>query len=298
MKILVAVDGSDSSRMAIEFVVSRRTLIESNPNLEVLTVQTPLPANPARVVGKKAVHSYYMEEAEKVLKPVRARLQKAGLSPQVRYVIGHPAIEISKTADKNNVDLLVLGSHGHSALAGMLLGSVTNEVLVRTRRATLILRGKAKGYPDSLRVGIAVDGSRSGAAAVRYALRHRELFGRRLTISLIHVVPEYDLKGMPSRGGYVLPEFSPMEVKVLQDDAFEGAVNPARKLFKDKVDIRVNEVRLVGNAGRELSAYAKKKLDVLVLGSHGYGALKGAVLGSVAARVAAHSSVPLLFVRA
>ena len=103
---------------------------------------------------------------------------------------------------------------------------------------------------------------------------------------------------MPSRAGYLVPEFSPKEVKALQDDAFEGAVNPARKLLKSKVEVKVNEVRLVGNAGPELSAYAKKKLDLLVLGSHGYGAFKAAVLGSVATRVAAHSRVPLLFVRA
>jgi len=298
MKILVGIDGSDYSRMAIEFVASRRTLIKLRPDVEVLHVQTPLPANPARVVGTKAVQSYYADAAEKVLKPARLRLHKAGFSPAVRYVVGRPAIEISKSADKNNVDLLVLGSHGHSALAGMLLGSVTNEVLVRTKRATLILRGKTKGYPDSLRVGIAVDGSPFGPAAVRYALRHRELFGGNLTISLIHVVPEYDLKGMPSRSGYVLPEFSPKEVKTLQDDAFEGAVSSARNLLKEKVDIKVNEIRLVGNAGPELSAYAKKKLDLLMLGSHGQGAFKAAVLGSVATRVAAYSSVPLLFVRA
>ena len=135
MKVLVAIDGSDYSRMAIEFVASRRTLIKFRPDVEVLHVQTPLPANPARVVGTKVVHSYYADEAEKVLKPARLRLHKAGFSPAVRYVVGRPAIEISKSADKNNADLLVLGSHGHSALAGMLLGSVTNEVLVRTKKS-------------------------------------------------------------------------------------------------------------------------------------------------------------------
>ena len=298
MKILVAVDGSDYSRMAIEFVASRRTLIKCNPDVEVLHIQTPLPANPARVVGTKVVHSYYADEAEKVLKPARLRLHRAGLSPTVRYVVGRPAIEISKTADKDDVDLLVLGSHGHSALAGMLLGSVTNEVLVRTKRAVLIVRGKAKRYPDSLRIGIAVDGSRYSQEAVKYVRRFTKLFGARLNVSLIHVVPEYDLRGQPSRAGYLIPDVAAKEARALQDEAFEDAVAPMRRFFKRKVGIKLEEVRLVGNAGTQLPTHARKNVDLLVLGSHGYGAFKAAVMGSVATRVAAHSSLPLLFVRA
>lgn len=298
MKILVAVDGSSYSRMAIEFVASRRTLIESNPDLEVLHVRLPLPAIRAQGVGRELARSYYAEEAEKVLKPARVRLQKAGLSPKVRFVIGHPATAIGTTADKDNVDLLVLGSHGHSALAGMLLGSVTNEVLVRTKRAMLIVRGKAKRYPDSLRVGIAVDGSRHGREAVKYVLRHLDLFGANPKLTLIHVVDDYALTAMASTAGIAQPVFSESEFRTLQTKAFEGAVGPARAPLKKKVGVAAHEVRLVGNAGDELSAYAKKKLDLLVLGSHGYGAFKAVVMGSVATRVTARSRVPLLLVRA
>jgi nucleotide-binding universal stress UspA family protein len=79
--------------------------------------------------------------------------------------------------------------------------------------------------------------------------------------------------------------------------SFESAVKPMRKLFA-KTGISASEVCLVGNPGDELSAYARKKrLDVLVMGSHGYGAFKAAVIGSVATRVMAHSKVPLLLVR-
>lgn len=296
MKILIAVDGSDYSRRAIEFVASRQALIGSNPDIEVLNVQLPLPASPARVVGKEVVRSYYAEEAEKILKPARARLQKAGLRPVVRYAVGRPGIEISATADKNNVDLLVLGSHGHSALAGMLLGSVTNEVLVRTKRAMLIVRGKAKGYTESLKVGIAVDGSRYGREAVKYVLRHLELFGADPKLTLIHVVQNYSLT-VASMDSIVQPAFSDSEVREFQDKAFEAAIAPLRALLKKKDGVDAFEVRLLGDPGDELSAYAKKKLDLLVLGSHGYGAFKSAVMGSVATRVTARCTVPLLLVR-
>ena len=297
MKILVAVDGSNYSRMAIEFITSRKTLIKSNPNIQVLNVRWPLPPHPARVVGMAVVREYYADEAERALKPARARLQRAGLTPLVRYTVGRPALEISRTADKDNVDLLVLGSHGHSVLGGMLLGSVTNEVLVRTKRATLIVRGKAKKYADSLRVGIAVDGSPYGPAAVKYVLRHAELFGAAPSISLIHVVHTYYLVGMPSIAGFAPPAFSPSEIRSMQDKAYEAAMRPVRKLIKKAAGIKATEVRLAGIPGDELSGYARKKLDVLAMGSHGYGAFKGAVLGSVATRMVAHCETPLLLIR-
>ncbi len=297
MKILAAVDGSEFTRNAIEFLASRQTLINSGLDLQILNVQLRLPARPARIVGKEVVRAYYADEAEKILKPVRSRLDKAGLRPTVRYAVGHPASEISVAAQKAAVDLVVLGSHGRSALAGLLLGSVTTEVLARTETAMLIVRGKEKAYSDSLKVGIAIDGSAYGPAAVRYVLRHKALFGSRPSISLIHVVHTYDLVGMPSAAGIAPPAFSPTEVRAMQDKAFEAAMGPVRKLFKDKGAAVVDEVRLSGSPGDELTAYAKKKLDLLVIGSHGYGAFKAAVMGSVATRVAAQGSSPLLLIR-
>ena len=117
MKILIPVDGSKYSRTAVDFVASRSTLVGSNPEIEVLNVQMAIPTRATRVVGKDVVSSYYTDEAEKALKPARTRLQKAGMTPTVRFAVGNPANEISAAAAKDDVDLLVMGSHGHSALA-------------------------------------------------------------------------------------------------------------------------------------------------------------------------------------
>ena len=296
MKILLAVDGSDYSRKAIEFVASRETLIQSNPDVLVLNVRWPLRASPARIVGMAVVREYYEEEAERALRPARRRLLKAGLRATVRFVVGRPASEISVAADKDKVDLLVLGSHGHSALGGLLLGSVTNEVLARTKRPMLIVRGKAKSYTDSLRVGIAVDGSPYDRKAIKLVLKHLDLFGANPKLTLIHVVQDYALNAMVSLEGIALPAFSESEVRAWQNKAFESTMKTARALFQ-KAGIHADEVRLIGNAGDELSNYTNKKLDLLVMGTHGYGAFKAAVMGSVTTRVTAHCTMPLLLVR-
>lgn len=297
MRILVPVDGSKFSRTAVDFVASRSTLVGADPEVEVLNVQMAIPTRATRVVGRDVVSSYYSDEAEKALKLARTRLQKAGLNPTVRFTVGNPADEISAAAAKNDVDLLVMGSHGHSALRGLLVGSVTNAVLAKTKTPILILRHRETPPADSLKVGIAVDGSKFGREAVKYVLRHRDLFGANPQITVINVVADFAGALMPDMAGIALPAYSDEDIRAMQKKAFESAVGPVRKLF-EKASVTATEICLAGNAGDELAAYAKKKkLDVLVMGSHGYGAFKAAVMGSVATRVAHTSEVPLLLVR-
>ena len=297
MKILIPVDGSKFSKAAVDFVASRATLIGKDPAIELLNVQTPVPVRAATVVGKTTVMSYHDDEAGKALKPAIAALAKAGLAAASGYVVGHPAEEIARRADKERVDLIVMGSHGHGALLQLVLGSVSSGVLAHTTRPILLVRERAVPRADSLHVGIAVDGSRFGRAAVRYALKHRDLFGVAPTISLIHAVPDFAGAVMPDMAGLALPAYSDDEIRAMQRNAFEAVAAPLRKLF-EKEGAKFDEVCLVGAAGEQIAAFAKKRrLDVLVLGSHGHGAFHNAVLGSVVTRVAHLCTTPLLLVR-
>ena len=62
---------------------------------------------------------------------------------------------------------------------------------------------------------------------------------------------------------------------------------------------RQEEICLVGNPGDEIAAFAKNEgLDLIVMGTRGYGAFKAAVLGSTATRIAAISDTPLLVIQA
>jgi nucleotide-binding universal stress UspA family protein len=297
MKILVPVDGSKYSRAAIDFIASRTTLIGASPEVELLNVQLPVPVRAARLIGKAAVTSYYEDESRKALKGALAALKRAGLTATSGYAVGHPPDEIARRADEDEVDLVAMGSHGHGALASLLLGSVTLGVLGRTRKPLLLLRGHGPAPADSLRVGIAVDGSDFGIAAVKYVLRHRALFGAAPQFTVVHCAPDFAGSTMPDMAGIALPAYSAEEVKAMQRQAFDKAVGPVRRLFDD-AGVPMASACLTGSAGDETAAFAKKKnLDLLVMGSHGYGAVKAAVLGSVAQRVAAHCATPLLLVR-
>ena len=174
----------------------------------------------------------------------------------------------------------------------LFFGSVSNGVLAKSKCPVLMLRDKAAPQSDALKVGIAVDGSKYGRAAVRYALKHISLFGTGAQFYLINVVSDYAGAVMPDMAGMALPALSEEEVLELQKDEFNEAVEPLRPLFA-KAAVATKEICLVGNAGDEIAAFAKKKkLDLVVMGSHGYGRFKAAVMGSTATLSLIHISEP------
>ena len=299
MRILLPVDGSSFSKAAVAFIASRDALIQSQPDVALINVQYPVPSRAARAAGKELVLGYYKSEADKALRPALAKLKRAGLQARVKYVVGNPGKEVSKIAAAEAADLIVMGSHGRTGLTKLLFGSVTHTVLASCTTPMLVLHDDAIAKKDSLKLGIALDGSKYGIAAVNYFIDHLNLFGEPPAITLIHVVPDLLKLVVPGifSDGPVLG-FKPEQVEAMHDAAFEQAMEPARKLLK-RTQVQTTEVRLIGNnAGDEIAAYAtKNKLDLLVMGSHGDGFLESAALGSVATRVAAQCRLPLLFVR-
>jgi nucleotide-binding universal stress UspA family protein len=297
MRILVPLDGSDYGKKAVAFLVSRSTLIGTEPEVHLLNVQSAVPQRAAAKLGRDVTQRIYQTEADTVLEPARRALAKSGIAVQTHADSGHAAVRIAEMADDLKADLIVIGAHGYSEFKGLLFGSITHGVLARTKRPVLVLRGARAPRGDALRAGIAVDGSKFGLAAVKFAMRHRDLFGAQARLSLLHVVPDFVMPVIADLGGMAVPTYSEQEVKVLQDRDFDRAVAPARRLL-EKARASAAEVRLTGIPGDEIAAYAKKNLDVLVVGSHGYGGFKTVVLGSVATRIAAKCDTPLVIVRA
>lgn len=298
MRILLPVDGSRYSQAAVAFVASRTTLIGTAPTVVVLNVQSPVPPRAAALAGRKAVEECLARDADRALKPASAALKMAGLRATARYVVGVPGPAIAAAAAKERADLIVMGSHGRTASRRLIFGSVTNAVLAACTTPLLVVRDAAAPQRDSLKIGIAVDGSAYGLAAVRYALRHRNLWGTSPRFVLIHVVPDPFSLGVAGRIALPAPSYAPERILALQLQAFEAVTAPLRLIF-ERANESVEPVRLTGNdAGDELAAYARRaRLDVLVMGSHGRGAFKAAVLGSVATRVAARCRIPLLLIR-
>lgn len=297
MKIIVPVDGSVYSNNAVSFITHRTSLIGKDPTIVLVNVQPHLPARALGLASPETLQVFYKEEFDKTLGEARKILQNAGMKYEEVTVVGNPADMIAFEAEKLGADLIVMGSHGHTAMAGLLFGSVTNGVLAQTKTPVLVLRGHEIPKAEHLRVGVAVDGSEFSTTAVEYMLAHRALFGKEAKYEVISAVYDEPNMFMMPAPGFSLMGLTKEKLNELQDEKFKIATEPTKPLF-DQAGITPKEVRLIGNPGEEIGQYATtESLDVLVLGSHGYGRFMSAVMGSTAMRIASLGNVPLLIVR-
>lgn len=300
MKILIPVDGSEQGNAALEFVASRSTLVGKHPEVHLLNVQPTLPARVIRAIGRAEAKAYERGQASQVLQPAVTRLARAGIAAKASYVAGRRPDAISAVAVREGTDLIVMGSRGRSALKGLLFGSMTYAVLAGCTKPLLVLRSAEAPRSGSLSVGIAIDGSRYGRAAVRWVIRHRDLFGAEARIQLIHVIDRERADPTRAEG----PALGKRPVCAIAGDdpalqaRFAEVMAGALKLFA-QAGMKVTAVPLLGaDAGDAIAAYARqRRIDLVVMGSHGQGAFKSLVLGSVAMRVAARSDKPLLLIR-
>ena len=141
MKILVAVDGSPHALTAIQGLVRRLDWFRGPVELTLCYAHPPLPYKHAAAwAGKEAIHSYYDEESDAALAAARALLDDHGIAHAVEKRVGEAAHEIVTFAADSGFDLIVMGTHGHTALAGLVMGSVATKVLAGTKVPVLFLR--------------------------------------------------------------------------------------------------------------------------------------------------------------
>jgi len=129
-KILVAVDGSENSKRAVEHVLQLARSGCRLLDVHVLNVQSPIPfGDIKRFVGQDTVNAYYQEEGSKALRPARAVLEKSAVPHTFHIAVGAPAETIVDYAREHQCTQIILGCRGLTALSGLLLGSVASKVL-------------------------------------------------------------------------------------------------------------------------------------------------------------------------
>ncbi|WP_027996750.1 universal stress protein [Simplicispira psychrophila] len=140
MNILLAVDGSAYTKKMLAYLATHDYLQGTAHQYTVITVQPALPARARAAVGKEVVNQYYADEADKVMGPVCKYLERHGVTAQRVAKVGSVGETIAKFADAEKFDMLVMGSRGHGALATLVMGSVTMQVLANSTVPVLIVR--------------------------------------------------------------------------------------------------------------------------------------------------------------
>jgi nucleotide-binding universal stress UspA family protein len=140
-----------------------------------------------------------------------------------------------------------------------------------------------------MKILIAVDGSKHSKKAFDYVKSHLKTFGEHAELTIVNVQP-----ALPP---HVTRQFSKSNVESYYLKGYETDMKPARQALK-AAKLSYTEALKVGNAGDEIAKLATRGMfDMVVMGSHGHGLLKNLVLGSVANRVLASCTVPVLIIR-
>jgi len=139
-RILIATDGSPAADEAVE--VGLDLAAEQRAAVTVVHVAPPFDVIPWSGIGMTSAFPHELDVTDRAPLERASRLaEQRGLEVSTELLVGDPADEIVASADSHDVDMIVIGSRGHGALASALLGSVSLGVLHETRRPVLVVRG-------------------------------------------------------------------------------------------------------------------------------------------------------------
>ena len=141
MKILFAVDGSPQALAALETLLGKFGYFRETPRLTLLYVHLPVPYKAAATwVGTETIERYYDEEGEAALADARKLLARRGIPFEAEKRVGNPAEEIVERSAGGQFDIIAMGTHGHTALANLVMGSVATRVVATSKVPVLLLK--------------------------------------------------------------------------------------------------------------------------------------------------------------
>ncbi|NWF74989.1 MAG: universal stress protein [Nitrospirae bacterium] len=278
-KILVAIDGSESSKNAL-----RQAIKLANSEKCWITVVSVIPSYTgdlsATFIGdmRKAM----AEPCEKALSEAQNIAKSERVLIKTVCEEGEIYERIVDLADAENCDLIVLGRKGLSKIERAFMGSVTARVIGHSQRDVLVVPGgSAIGWKT---IFLNTDGSKYSEAATESAINFAKSYGGDLMVlSVVDVTEEFITR-------------APGMLEELVKKA-KGFVEDVRKRAEES-NIKTTTYVREGEAYRVITDLAKeKKADIILMGSHGRTGLKRLLMGSVTAKVIGYSPCPVLVVK-
>lgn len=158
-KVLVPIDGSANSGLAIKHIIRMQ---QQNESMEVhlLNVQQPLNRQASRFVDGNVLSDYHQEQSTEALKQAIADLKSANIACIEHAMVGDSAETIVAFAKEHQCDLILMGSGRKNSFIRFMENSVTNQVLEMSDVPVEVIPGQPAtmlerlGLPAGVGVGL------------------------------------------------------------------------------------------------------------------------------------------------
>jgi nucleotide-binding universal stress UspA family protein len=200
-----------------------------------------------------------------------------------------PAEAILRYAPSAEIDLIVMGTHGRSGVAHLLMGSVAEKVLRSAQCPVLTVHRAPRGAAPFTRILVPTDFSGPSDAALDCARALQLKFGA--AIHLLHVLEDEQIAG--PFGAEVFVAEAPETRAARLRDARERLSH--RVSAADRENGRVTSEILFGPTASTIVHYADDNgFDLVLMGTHGRTGLAHLLMGSVAERVVRSAACPVM----
>ena len=146
-RVLVPIDFSDYSKSSLKYAVN--FVKQLNAELFLIYVVEPVIYPPDFSLGQIAIPTVDLEMDKRAIEELNKLAQKeipSDLKVKTIVKTGKPFIEIIETAAEENIDLIIIATHGHTGVEHILFGSTAEKVVRKAPCPVLTIREPVKGF--------------------------------------------------------------------------------------------------------------------------------------------------------
>jgi nucleotide-binding universal stress UspA family protein len=218
-------------------------------------------------------------------------------------LLTHPAEEIVDYAEKENISLIVMATHGRTGIRRWTLGSTANKVARSFKCPVLLIRANTD-VPESVhldKILVPLDGSKQSEAVLPYIENLASKLKNSISLLTVveppyHIYPYSDGMGYYGGSGIIRVPYSEEEIKPLKEVAEKYVKTVSDKLIAE--GIKTSYALRTGSAGEEIiKAEGEMHPDMVAMSTHGHSGFGRWDHGSIADKVLHAGNTPLLLVR-
>ena len=293
-KILVPLDGSQLAEVALPYAEELAGRLDS----EIILIYVSESAENPNYYMYQLYIQQIVEATKHAAEKYHGKPEGKSIKVESAILVGHPAEEIVDYADKEDIGLIVIATHGRSGIKRWALGSVADKVMRSATQPVALIRAKG-ARPDVREKGVLnkalvpLDGSKESEAVIPYI---EELASKlKAEVVLFQVVAQaYQI--YPAGDPGVQVPFTEEQMKPLKASAEKYLEEVVSRLKGRGVTTRF-EVR-IGDAAEEIINLADElRTDLVAMSTHGQSGVRRWNYGSVADKVLHAGNTPLLLVR-